>query len=163
MPAGKESSKKRLSAGILLYRFSEGKIQFLLAHPGGPFYAKKDDDHWSIPKGEPDDGEIDLLATAKREFMEETGIEINGSFIELGSIIQKGGKEVFAWAAEGDIPKGHTHVANPVVTEWPPRSGKRIEFPEIDRIEFFYEDDSRRKIKAAQIPFINRLKLILGL
>lgn len=151
---------KRISSGIILYRKINGILEILIVHPGGPFYKNKDEDHWSIPKGEPDDGE-DLLLTAKREFEEETGYKPEGNFIELGSILQKGGKEVFAWAVEGNIPAGHNHTANLVEIEWPPRSAKRISFPEVDKMEFCDVITAKIKIKEAQIPLIERLERYL--
>jgi predicted NUDIX family NTP pyrophosphohydrolase len=155
---------KRVSAGILMFRLTNGGVEVLLAHPGGPFFKNKDNTHWSIPKGEPDEdlGE-DLLITAMREFKEETGITPLGNFIELGSITQKGGKEVFAWAVEGTLPEGFVHECNTFEMEWPPRSGKMMEFPEIDKIEFFTIDKAKEKIKEAQIPLIDRLLLHLGM
>jgi|SRR4030095_11010597 len=148
--------KKRVSAGLLMYRKKGNDVEVLLAHPGGPFFAKKDEGHWTIPKGEPDDAE-DLLITARREFEEETGINPEGNFIPLDSIIQKGGKEVFAWAFEGNIPDGFVHKCNTVKIEWPPRSGKIKDFPEVDRVEFFSVELAKLKIKEAQIPLIERL------
>jgi len=106
-------TKKRVSGGLLLYRHNGHSLEVLLAHPGGPFFSKKDEGHWTIPKGEPDKEE-DLFIAAKREFEEETGIVPKGDFIELGSIIQKGGKEVFAWAFEGSLPQNHIHTCNTV-------------------------------------------------
>ncbi|MCI0715787.1 MAG: NUDIX domain-containing protein [Chlorobi bacterium] len=147
--------KKRTSAGLLMYRIKNGAAEVLLAHPGGPYFAKKDGGHWSIPKGEPDDE--DLIIAAMREFNEETGLIAQGDFIPLGSIIQKGGKEVHAWAVEGDFLPGFVHTCNTVEIEWPPRSRKFIEFPEIDKIEFFTAEDAKKKIKTTQIPFIERL------
>jgi len=131
-------------------------LQVLLAHPGGPFYARKDNGYWSVPKGEPDENE-QLLDAALREFTEETGLTAEGNFLDLGSIVQKGGKEVFAWAVEGNIPPGHNHTANLVKLELPPHSGKFISFPEIDKIEFFDIETAKIKIKDAQIPLIERL------
>ena len=151
---------KRISAGILLYRKKNGILEILIVHPGGPFYKNKDEGHWSIPKGEPDDTE-DLLLTAKREFEEETGFKPEGNFIELGSITQKGGKEVFAWAVEGDLPSEHIHISNMFETEWPPRSGKKMSFPEVDKIEFCDVITAKQKIKEAQIPLIERLEKYL--
>jgi predicted NUDIX family NTP pyrophosphohydrolase len=151
-----------LSAGILLYRIKNHSIEVLLAHSGGPFFAKKDEGHWSIPKGEPDSGE-ELIDTARREFFEETGLKPEGNMFPLGSIVQKGGKEVFGWAIESDLPAGHEHTANMVTIDWPPGSGKKLSFPEIDRIEFFSLEDAKRKIKEAQIPLIERLVEHLGL
>jgi predicted NUDIX family NTP pyrophosphohydrolase len=150
-------TKKKLSAGLLMYRLHDGKPEVLLAHPGGPFFAKKDAGHWTIPKGEPDENE-DLFITAKREFTEETGITPSGDFIELGSIIQKGGKEVFAWAFEGNLDDNFVHSCNTVKLEWPPRSGNFKDFPEVDKVEFFNAGDAKKKIKEAQIPFIERLE-----
>lgn len=147
--------KKRTSAGLLMYRIKNGAAEVLLAHPGGPYFAKKEDGHWSIPKGEPDDE--DLIIAAMREFNEETGLIAKGDFIPLGSIVQKGGKEVHAWAVEGDFPPGFVHTCNTVEIEWPPRSRKFIEFPEIDKIEFFTAEEAKKKIKSTQIPFIERL------
>lgn len=149
--------KKRISAGLLMYRIKENVLEVLLAHPGGPFFTKKDAGHWTIPKGEPDDAE-DLLITAMREFKEETGITPAGDFIPLGSITQKGGKEVVAWAFEGNLPDGFVHECNVVEIEWPPRSGKIKEFPEVDKVEFFSAEKSKVKIKEAQIPLIERLE-----
>ena len=152
----KTEPRKRISAGILLYRKVNGILEVLIVHPGGPFYKNKDEGHWSIPKGEPDEGE-ELLLTAKREFEEETGYSPNGNFIELGSITQKGGKEVFAWAVEGDLPSGHIHTSNMVNIEWPPRSGKKFSFPEVDKMEFLDVISAKLKVKEAQIPLIERL------
>jgi len=139
-----------------MYRIKDGNIEILLAHPGGPYFAKKDEGHWSIPKGEPDEGE-DLLITAIREFKEETGINVSGDFIPLGSIIQKGGKEVFAWAVEGDLPKDFVHECNVIDIEWPPGSDNFEEFPEIDKVGFFELETAKKKIKEAQIPLLEAL------
>lgn len=147
---------KRISAGLVMYRIKDGIPEFFLAHPGGPYFHKKDDGHWSIPKGEPEDGE-DLLITAMREFKEETGITPIGNFIQLGSIIQKGGKEVFAWGFESDLPKNYEHQCNMFEEEWPPHSGKFVEFPEVDKVGFFKYEELKIKIKAAQIPLIDKL------
>ncbi len=153
--------KKKQSAGLMMYRINNNTPEILLAHPGGPFFAKKDDGHWTIPKGEPDDNE-DLLPAAKREFEEETGIKpgaLSGvEFIELGSITQKGGKEVFGWAFEGTLPAEYKHTCNTVRLEWPPRSGKFQDFPEVDKVEFFNLDEAKKKIKEAQIPLIEKLE-----
>lgn len=148
--------RKRISAGLVMYRVLDGIPDFFLVHPGGPYFHKKDDGHWSIPKGEPDDGE-DLLVTAIREFKEETGITPVGHFFPLGSIVQKGGKEVYAWAFEGDLPKNYVHECNMFEEEWPPHSGKYVDFPEVDKVGFFKFEDLKVKIKAAQIPLIERL------
>src|ERR1700732_1225270 len=121
----------RVSAGLLMYRMKEGSLQVLLAHPGGPFYRNKDDGAWSIPKGEIEPGE-DLLEGAKREFAEEIGVMPNGPFIALKPVKQKGGKIIHAWSFEGDCEPGAI-VSNTFTLEWPPRSGRHMEFPEIDR------------------------------
>jgi predicted NUDIX family NTP pyrophosphohydrolase len=147
----------RLSAGLLMYRVRDGQLQVFLAHPGGPFFARKDDGHWTIPKGEPDPDE-DLLDAAKREFGEEIGIVPTGPFIPLTPVKQKGGKVVHAWAFEGDWEG--TIVSNTFSMEWPPGSGKTAEFPEIDRAEFFGVAGAKRKIKAAQAPLIEELQRV---
>ncbi len=150
---------KKISAGLLMYRIINHKLEVLLAHPGGPFFRNKDSGHWSIPKGEPNDNESDLLETAKREFREETGIEPDASkFIPLGTILQKGGKTVYAWAFEGNIGPGFQQKSNTFKTEWPLRSGKQMIFSEIDKINFFTPDEAKKKIKSTQIDFIERLE-----
>jgi predicted NUDIX family NTP pyrophosphohydrolase len=154
-------SRSRISAGLLMFRRKGDALEFLLAHPGGPFFARKDEGSWTIPKGEaaPDE---DLLTRAQIEFEEEVGIRPDGNWIELGSIKQKGGKIVHAWAFEGDLPNSFQAKSNTFEMEWPPRSGKLKQFPEIDRAEFFVEEIARRKIKPAQIPFFDRLRTALG-
>lgn len=149
------ASRPRISAGLLLYRRGPTGPEVLLAHPGGPFFAHKDGGHWTIPKGEPDEGE-DLLAAARREFREETGYEAAGPYLELGCIQQKGGKIVHAWACAGDLPEGHIHQCNTFEMEWPPGSGRFGSFPEIDQVRFFGIAEARRKIKAAQAPLLDR-------
>lgn len=148
--------KGRVSAGLLLYRRAAGGVEVFLAHPGGPFFARKDEGHWTIPKGEPD-GEEDLLATARREFEEETGFSPNGPFLALGKIQQKGGKHVHAWACEGDLPQGHAHRCNTFEAEWPAGSGLYRSFPEIDQACFFPAAEARRKLKETQVPLLDRL------
>ncbi len=157
-----KAAKKKVSSGILMYRVKDNTVEVLLAHSGGPFFAKKDEGYWSIPKGEPDKGE-ELLNTALREFKEETGLAPEGEFMELGSIVQKGGKEVFAWGAKGDLPAGYNHVANMVELQWPPKSGKTLRFPEVDKVEFFEIEEAKKKIKEAQIPLMDRLLEKLGI
>lgn len=152
--------KKRLSAGLLMYRIKDNEPEVFLAHPGGPYFYKKDDGHWSIPKGEPDENE-ELLMTAIREFREETGILPAGEYIPLGSITQKGGKEVYCWAFNSDLPNDYVHECNYFEEEWPPNSGEYAEFPEIDKVSFFNVTEAKEKIKAAQIPLINRLLEII--
>jgi predicted NUDIX family NTP pyrophosphohydrolase len=147
----------RVSSGILLYRRPGGRLQVLLAHPGGPFFARKDDGHWTIPKGEVDPGE-ELFGVGRREFQEETGQPLpDGPSLELGSIVQKGGKIVHGWAVEGDLDPD-AGASNTFELEWPPRSGRRQTFPEIDRVAWFDPDEARRRIKPSQIPFIDRLE-----
>jgi len=148
------------SAGILLYRFSNGQPQIFLVHPGGPFFRNKDNGAWSIPKGEFLDDE-DALAAARREFEEETGQTIEGNFIALDPIIQKGGKKVYAWAVEGDIDP-ETISSNVFEMEWPPRSGKKQTFPEVDRAAWFDTDTAQIKINAAQAGLIESLIAIIS-
>jgi predicted NUDIX family NTP pyrophosphohydrolase len=150
----------RTSAGLLMYRFREGKLQALLGHPGGPYFIKKDAGAWTVIKGEVD-AEEDLLAAAQREFKEETGVAPSGPFRSLGEARQKGGKVVHAWACEGDCDCSAI-VSNTFTIEWPPRSGRMAEFPEIDRVEFFAIDEARRKINPAQIPFLDALERQVG-
>ena len=149
-------NRPKISAGLLLYRIKSGEPEVFLAHPGGPFFARKDNGHWTVPKGEPDDGE-DLLAAAQREFGEEVGFVPNGPFVELGTITQKGGKTVHAWACEGDLPEGHVHSCNTFTTEWPFGSGKFQSFPEIDKVCFFTLPEARLKLKESQVRLLDRL------
>lgn len=151
----------RLSAGLLMYRIKDGAIQVLLAHPGGPYYAMKDDESWSIPKGEPGPDE-DLLLTAQREFEEETSLKPAGPFVSLKPVKQKGGKVVHAWACEGDCDPATIH-SNTFTMEWPPKSGEQKQFPEIDRAEFFDLETARRKIKSGQVGLIDELETIVEL
>jgi predicted NUDIX family NTP pyrophosphohydrolase len=144
------------SAGILLYRLSGGVPEVLLVHPGGPFWARRDAGAWSVPKGEYEDGD-DPLASALREFEEETGAALkSGELLELGDVKQKSGKVVRAWAAEGDLDPDAVH-SNTFTMEWPPRSGRTAEFPEIDRAGWFGIDDAREKLNPAQAEFLDRL------
>ncbi len=143
------------SAGILLYRTTNQELQVFLVHPGGPFFVNKDDGSWSIPKGEFLDDENPLDA-AKREFFEETGQTIDGTFISLAPIKQKNGKMVFAWAVEGDINPA-TNVSNTFELEWPPKSGKFKSFPEIDKAAWFNIETAKIKIIAAQAGLITEL------
>jgi predicted NUDIX family NTP pyrophosphohydrolase len=153
----------RVSAGILLYRFGEGGLEVLLGHPGGPYFANKHNGHWSIPKGEAEPGE-DLETVARREFWEETGTRLRSreTLLSLGEITQKGGKRVVAWAVEGDLDPAAAK-SNHFTIEWPPRSGRRIEVPEIDEVAWLTPDDARRRIKDTQIPFIDRLEAALAM
>jgi predicted NUDIX family NTP pyrophosphohydrolase len=151
----------RTSAGILLWRSREGRLEVLLAHPGGPLWVNKDIGHWTIPKGEIEPGE-EFVAVARREFAEETGLEVpDDPLIELGQITQKSGKLVLGWAVEGELDPS-TAVSNTYDMEWPPRSGVIQSFPEIDRVEWFDLDEARRRMKAAQVPFLDRLQAALG-
>ena len=151
----------RVSAGILLYRRSERGLEVLLAHPGGPLFERRDEGHWTVPKGEPNDGEP-LLETAGREFTEETGMAVgDGPWLELGSIVQKGGKVVHAWAFEGDLDPGLAR-SETFEMEWPPRSGNLQAFPEIDRVAWFDPIEARRRLKPAQVPLLDRLEAILS-
>jgi predicted NUDIX family NTP pyrophosphohydrolase len=139
-----------------MFRRKRDALEVLLVHPGGPFFVRKDEGAWTIPKGEALSGE-DLLARAQIEFDEELGIQPSGKWIDLGSIRQKGGKTVYAWAFEGDLPKFFKLKSNTFEIEWPPRSGKLKQFPEIDHAEFFAEQIARRKMNPAQAPFLDRL------
>jgi len=152
----------RRSAGILLWRRAEsGAIEVLLGHPGGPYYVKKDADVWSILKGEYDSSE-DPFEVAKREFFEECGHDApDGAAVELGEIRQKGGKLVRAWAVEGDLDPAGV-VSNTFALEWPPRSGRRLDVPEIDRAGWFGLEAARIKLLPAQTPFLDRLAERLG-
>ena len=144
------------SAGILLYRLGSGGPEVLLVHPGGPFWARRDAGVWSIPKGEYEDGD-DPLACALREFEEETGSTLPpGELVELDDVKQKGGKVVTAWAAEGDLDADAVR-SNSFTMEWPPRSGRTAEFPEVDRAGWFCIDEAREKLNPAQAEFLDRL------
>lgn len=148
------------SAGILLYRWREGSLELLLAHPGGPFWARKDLGSWSIPKGEYREREAPL-ACARREFQEELGsAPPAGEYLDLGEVDQRGHKAVKAWAAEGDFDPSKL-VSNPFEMEWPPKSGRRASFPEVDRAAWFSPDVARVKILQAQRVFVDRLLALL--
>lgn len=147
------------SAGILLYKLTDGILQVFLVHPGGPYFRKKDDGAWSIPKGEYLDDE-DPLAAAQREFHEEVGKLITGNFIKLHPVKQKSGKVIHAWAVEGDID--HTNITSNIFEiEWPPKSGKRASFPEIDRADWFTMDEAKVKIIPGQVGLIEELETLL--
>jgi predicted NUDIX family NTP pyrophosphohydrolase len=140
-----------------MYRRGERGLEVLLAHPGGPFFAGKDAGAWTIPKGEPAEGE-ELRAAAAREFAEETGLPVREPLLPLGEIRQKGGKTVHAWAFPGDaLPAAFRPRSNTFELEWPPRSGRRQAFPEIDRAELFSLEDARTKMNPAQLTFLDRL------
>ena len=140
-----------MSAGLVMYRMRGGQVEVLLAHPGGPFFARKDAGHWTVPKGEIEPGE-DHLATAIREFREEVGVEVNpqSRFLDLGSIRQRGGKIVHAWAFEGDYDDSTPVNSSSFEMEWPPGSGQIQSFPELDRVMFFPLARAKEKIKALQ-------------
>jgi predicted NUDIX family NTP pyrophosphohydrolase len=141
------------SAGILLYRENGSQLQVFLVHPGGPFFKNKDTGVWSIPKGEFLEDE-DALAAAKREFKEETGQSIDGAFAELKPVYLKSGKKVYAWAVEGDID--HEVIeSNLFEMEWPPKSGQKQSFSEIDRAGWFAVEIAKQKINTAQVKFID--------
>lgn len=146
----------RVSAGLLMFRRRGGALEVLLAHPGGPAWSHKDLGAWTIPKGEIDEGE-DPLATARREFEEETGIRPEGTVLPLGSIRQKSGKIVHAWAFEGDADPAAIR-SNSFRMQWPPGSGQWQTFPEVDRVEWFSPDEARRRINPAQAALIDALE-----
>lgn len=147
------------SAGMLLFRRKDGDnaIEVLLVHPGGPFWTKKDAGAWSIPKGLVEDGDEDHAAAAAREFTEETGFACpQGEKLDLGEVKMKSGKLIHAWAVEGEVDPGQLR-SNLFPLEWPPKSGKLQEFPEIDRGRYFSPAEARLKLHASQVPFVDRL------
>lgn len=146
---------KKTSAGILLYRRRGDALEVFLVHPGGPFWAKKDLGAWSLPKGEFEAGE-DPLEAAKREFTEETGFPIDGEFRPLQPLRQPSGKTIYAWAVEGDCDPAELR-SNTFEMEWPPKSGKRAAFPEVDRAEWFSLEEARERILAGQAPFLDQV------
>jgi predicted NUDIX family NTP pyrophosphohydrolase len=148
------------SAGIVMFRWRQRTLEFLLVHPGGPFWAKKDVGAWSIPKGLFESGE-DALSAAKREFEEETGFRPYGPFLELGSFRQPGGKTIWAWAVEGEYDLA-TFRSNTFSMEWPPKSGRIQQFPEVDRAEWFGAPEAVRKISKGQVAIIEALLSKLG-
>ena len=152
----------KVSSGILLYRVRAGRsLEVLLVHPGGPFWARKDAGAWSIPKGEYEEHD-DPAVRAEEEFAEELGRRAPpGPRLDLGEVRQAGGKRVRAWAVQGDIDAGAT-TSNTFEMEWPPRSGERRSFPEVDRAEWFSLDDARTKLVAGQLPLLDRLQSIMG-
>jgi predicted NUDIX family NTP pyrophosphohydrolase len=156
------SRRAAISAGLILFRRSaERGLEIFLAHPGGPFWANRDTGAWTIPKGAVEDGE-DLLDAARREFNEETGIVATGPFIPLGSIKQKAGKTVHAWAWEGDADAS-TITSNYTTTEWPRGSGKTLSFAEVDRCQWFDAKTAIEKMNPAQSELVGRLKDLLKL
>lgn len=143
------------SAGLLMFRRREGALEVFLVHPGGPFWAKKDLGAWTIPKGEYDSDEPPLAA-ARREFEEETGFKADGHFIDLGEVRQNSGKIVSAWAVEGDCDAAKL-VSNFCQVEWPPRSRRMIDIPEVDRGAWFSLDEARERMFTAQRPYLDKL------
>jgi predicted NUDIX family NTP pyrophosphohydrolase len=151
---------KKYSVGILLFRFKDRKLEVMLVHPGGPFWAKKDEGAWSIPKGLMEENENPLDA-AKREFREETGFEIEGEFIDLGEIRQPDGKIIHVWALEKDLDVTEI-VSNKFTIEWPRNSGRMQEYPEVDKASWFDIKQAKKKILKGQIGFIEKLVEILN-
>ena len=154
----KTDGRMRQSAGILLYRSQAGYLEVLLVHPGGPFWARRDDGAWTIPKGEFDDGESPLDA-ARREFREETGGDVAGPFHALQPVRLAGGKRVHAFAARGDFDVANL-VSNSFTIEWPPRSGRMRAFPEVDRAQWFGLDEAASKLHPAQSAWLGEIKAI---
>lgn len=162
MPVGPHRPKRpRVSAGLLMYRVSRVELEVFIAHPGGPWFPHRDYDVWTIPKGEIEPGE-ETFAAALREFEEEVGIRPYGPFIELGSILQKGGKTVHAWAFEGNWNEVGPPKSNHFSLEWPPGSGNWQNFPEVDRAGFFSLDGAKERLKLTQQPLLDRLVEALG-
>jgi predicted NUDIX family NTP pyrophosphohydrolase len=153
--------RAKQSAGVLMYARRAGGLEVLLVHPGGPFWKKRDEGAWSIPKGEAEEGE-DFLTAAVREFREEIGLVVKGSLVDLGWIKQKGGKIVYAWALEAGAHQTISLRTNTFEMEWPPRSRKIQTFPEIDRAEFFPLAEAEKKINESQRMFLERLRQKLG-
>lgn len=149
----------KLSAGLLMYRFREGRLEVLVVHPGGPYWAGKDEGVWSIPKGEYNEGD-DVFEAAIREFLEETGIKATGSFRPLSMLKQPSGKKITAWAFEGDCDPSSIK-SNMFTIEWPPHSGRQEDFPEVDRAAWFDVDEGMKKLTKGQIGFIEELCRIL--
>jgi predicted NUDIX family NTP pyrophosphohydrolase len=148
----------KVSAGILLFRHRPAGVEVMLVHPGGPFWAKKDLGAWSIPKGLVDEGE-DPFAAAKREFLEETGMVVDGEFVDLGAHKQPG-KTIVAWACEGDFDPASLK-SNPFSLEWPPRSGRTAEFPEVDQAAWYSIDEAFMKINKGQKPIVAALEALI--
>jgi predicted NUDIX family NTP pyrophosphohydrolase len=150
------TKKPKRSAGLLMYRKRRDELEVLLVHPGGPLWEKKDQGAWTVPKGEYEENEKPLAA-AQREFFEETGFISSGNFIELGSVRQKSGKVVIAWAFEGDCDPAQL-VSNTCDIEWPPKSKKRLEIPEVDRGRWFTISTARQFIRLEQVPLLQILE-----
>jgi predicted NUDIX family NTP pyrophosphohydrolase len=154
--AHNRSRRTRVSAGLLMYRFRDGELEVFIAHPGGPWFPGRHYDVWTIPKGELEPGE-DAFSAAVREFQEEVGIAPQGPYFELGSIRQKGGKTVHAWAFEGDYDDAQPLRSNKVDIEWPPGSGQWDRWPEIDEVGFYSIEAARERLKLTQHPLLERL------
>lgn len=150
---------KIISAGLLLYR-RRAELEVFLVHPGGPFWAKKDAGAWSLPKGEFEEGEEPLQA-AKREFAEETGFSVDGEFLPLEPLKQRGGKIILAWAIQADCDPSQLR-SNLFSLEWPPKSGRMQKFPEVDRARWFTIPEARKRINAGQAGFLDQLRSALG-
>jgi predicted NUDIX family NTP pyrophosphohydrolase len=148
------------SAGVLMYRLRGTGVEVFLVHPGGPYHARRDAGAWTIPKGEIEEGE-DALAAACREFEEETGFRPEGPFTALEPVMQRNGKRVQAWAAEGDVDPARLR-SNLFAIEWPPHSGRREQFPEADRGGWFSLSEARAKLLAGQQPLLAQLEALLG-
>jgi predicted NUDIX family NTP pyrophosphohydrolase len=153
--------KQNLAAGLLMWRETDGNAEYFLVHPGGPFFKSKDVGVWSIPKGIPEEGE-GLLDTAQREFFEETGIHPSPPFRDIGSVRQKGGKLVHAWMFSGAWDPQTGIKCNTFALEWPPRSGKIVNFPEVDRARWMDYHEATRMINSAQIPFLEKARALHG-
>ena len=151
---------KKISGGLLLYNLTGGSPRFLVAHPGGPFFRKRDEGWWSIPKGEPEEGE-EIFDAAIREFEEETGLCPEGPYLELGDVMQKNGKRVHAWGFEGKWEDGRIPECNEITLEFPKGSGKLWTFPEIDQAELLSPENAKKKLREEQHPFVDRLLAII--
>lgn len=154
------AAKHKRSAGLLMYRRTSGTLEVLLVHPGGPFWAKKDLGAWSIPKGEIGESE-DALSAARREFEEETGTKAEAEFVPLQPVTQSGGKHILAWACEGNLDPLQLHSAT-FSMEWPPRSGQKREFPEVDRAAWYTLEEARQRINPGQAPLLDELSKLLA-
>jgi predicted NUDIX family NTP pyrophosphohydrolase len=150
----------KTSAGILLYRSQGSQLEVFLVHPGGPFWKKRDDGAWSIPKGEYE-GDADALEAAKREFTEETSFTASGEFVRLEPLRQSSGKRISVWAVAGDVDPRKLR-SNTFRMEWPPKSGVQQEFPEVDRGDWFDMQSARRKLVSGQVPFLTQLEVIIA-
>lgn len=146
----------KVSCGLLMFRRKNGSIEIFLVHPGGPFFKNKDEGVWSIPKGEPEEGEDDYLEVAQREFEEETSIKPKGPFKQLGRVTQKSGKTIYAWAFQGNWPDDKPIKSNTFMLEWPPRSGRKIEIPEVDRGGWFDFETAVQKVFEGQQEILRR-------